>query len=369
MYSYPKYGSRGSNSGSSTTGSSKSKDKHTALSAATTTTEDPGLLFRKTSIYEIDYSNHYLYSGLFPTKFIRNVDKQTDGYPKLQKLKELKEQQVKQHSVQPYGVRCATHEIIPTLNLWVNNYGLQFDVIMIGALVENQFIVDLLNLLPLLKLCAKPGFVFIWATTANIKQLTTLLNGEKWNKKFRRSEELVFVPVDEDSEYFRPGINDGTHQGEANGNNESLLSRKQWHCWMCITGTVRRSTDNDLIHCNVDTDLQIETKSRAPEEHNDAVPKTFYKVAENFSNSTRRLHIVPCNSGYRHPVRVRPGWVVMLPDVMLDNFDPATYEQELHSKSLIKYKTTSLNGHQKQVPQYLVAQTSEIEALRPKSPT
>lgn len=365
---YPKYGAKGSNSGSSSTSSQKTRDKKPALSVTSTTPEDSGQNFRKTSQYEIDYSNHYLHSGIYPTSYIRNVEHQTDGYPKLQKLKELKEDQVKKHAVMPYGARCAVDSIVPTLTLWANDFGLQFDVIMIGALVENQFVYEILRTLPLLKLCAKPGFVFIWATTANITKLTLLLNSENWNKKFRRSEELVFVPVDESGEYFLPGVNDGSHDGELNGNNESLLDRKQWHCWMCITGTVRRSTDNDLIHCNVDTDLQIERKSISTEHHNDAVPETFYKVAENFSNSNRRLHIIPCRTGYKHPVRTRPGWVVMLPDIMLDNFNPLAYQQELHKKSIMKYKNASVNGHQKQVPQYLVGQTSEIESLRPKSP-
>ncbi|WPK23200.1 hypothetical protein PUMCH_000428 [Australozyma saopauloensis] len=366
MYSYPKYGSKGTSSSSGSTGAQKSRERKVAPQVVVKT-EDPGAPFRKASSYEMDYSNHYIHTGHYPTQVIRNVNFQTDGYPKLQKLKDLKEAQVERHATKPFGAKVQTDQMISVLNKWASQ-GLQFDVIMIGALVENQFIVEILNLLPLFKLCAKPGFVFIWATTANIKQLTTLLNGERWNKKFRRSEELVFVPVDDTSEYFKPGVNDGSHRGEGNGNNESLLGRKQWHCWMCITGTARRSTDTDLIHCNVDTDLQIEPQGGARVNHNDAVPETFYKVVENFSNSTRRLHIVPCHTGYKHPVRVRPGWVVMLPDVILDNFDIEAYEQELHSKSYVKFRNTSMNGHQKLVPQYLVAQTSEIETLRPKSP-
>lgn len=292
-----------------------------------------------------------------------------EGYPKLQKLKELKQKQVTHHATKPYGVRVETNEIVPTLNRWVNDHQLQFDVIMIGALVENQFVLPLLNLLPLNKLCAKPGFLFIWTSTANIKPLTGLLNGDKWNNKFRRSEELVFVPVDENSPYFPQGVNDGFYQDGTNGNGLSLLSRQQWHCWMCITGTVRRSSDTDLIHCNVDTDLQMELRGNSPrEDYNNAVPEALYRVAENFSNSNRRLHIVPCRTGYKLPVRMRKGWVIMLPDVLVDNFDPLEYEAELHAKSQVKYKSSSQNGQHKQTAQYLVAQTPEIEALRPKSP-
>lgn len=82
-----------------------------------------------------------------------------------------------------------------------------------------------------------------------IQELANLLNNEKW-KKFRRSEELVFVPIDKNSPFF-PGIEQ---------EDTTLIERMQWHCWMCITGTVRRSTDGHLIHCNIDTDMTIETQ-------------------------------------------------------------------------------------------------------------
>lgn len=374
MYTYSKYGNRGSSSAStSSDSSSRLRVKKASANSLSTSSSLDAPQALATSMrqrpFENDYPNKYLHSGQLPTQYIRNVAQPTEGYPKLHKLKELKLEQVSKHSTKPYGVHVETNQIVPTLNLWVNDYGIQFDVIMIGALVENQFLLPLLNLLPLYKLCAKPGFLFIWTTTANIKQLTSLLNGDKWNKKFRRSEELVFVPVDENSPYFPRGVNDGFYYDGINGNCQSLFKRKQWHCWMCITGTVRRSSDADLIHCNIDTDLQMEQPSTGQQAYNNAVPEAIYKVAENFSNMNRRLHIIPCKTGYKMPVRMRRGWVIMLPDVLLNNFDPVKYEMLLHSKSLVKYKSVSANGNQKQMPQYLVPQTSEIESLRPKSPT
>lgn len=370
MYSYSKYSHRGSSAAStSTSSSSRSRDrKRLPSSQGTSRCSELSIYSAKSQrSLENDYCNHYLHTRQLPTPFIRNVEFPTEGYPKLQKLKELKAAQVAKHATKPYGVHVNTNQIVPILNLWVNDYYLQFDVIMIGALVENQFVLPLLTLMPLYKLCAKPGFLFIWTTSSSIKQLSTLLNGDKWNKKFRRSEELIFVPVDENSPYFPSGVNDGHFRGKPGGNCLSLMNRKQWHCWMCITGTVRRSTDADLIHCNVDTDLQME-KPRAPKyKNNNAVPDAIYRVAENFSNSTRRLHIIPCKTGYNLPVRMRPGWVIMLPDVMVNNFDPTTYEQQVQSKSLVKYKPAT-GGALRQTAQYLVPQTSEIESLRPKSP-
>lgn len=87
---------------------------------------------------------------------------------------------------------------------------------------------------------------------SKIQELTKLLNNENFNKRFRRSEELIFLPIDKKSPYYPKGA-------EAGSETIPLFERQQWHCWMCITGTVRRSTDNYLIHCNIDTDLQIES--------------------------------------------------------------------------------------------------------------
>lgn len=360
MYSYSKYGTRSA--------APAAAPKPSAVTTRPVAQKSNST--KKPRGVESDFSNHYIHSRELSTSHIRNIDFPMEGYPKLQKLKELKAVQVAKHASQPYGVRVNTQLIVPTLNKWVNNFSLQFDVIMIGALVENQFLLPLLDLLPLYKLCAKPGFLFILTTTANIKQLTYLLNGDKWNKKFRRSEELVFVPVDENSPYFPGDVNDGFDGNAANGSGESLLRRKQWHCWMCITGTVRRSNDADLIHCNVDTDLQIERRNPPSPMHgyNNAVPEAIYTVAENFSNSNRRLHIIPCRTGYKLPVKMRKGWVIMLPDILVDNFDPVEYEAQMYAKSQVKYKNTTTNGQHKQVAQYLVPQTGEIDSLRPKSP-
>lgn len=296
----------------------------------------------KNALQENDYCDNYVHTGVSPVGYIRNVANPVEGYPKLNRLHQLKKEQISLYAVKPFGARVQTSQIVPTLNNWVAN-GLKFDVIMIGALVENQFILPILLNMPICKLCAKPGFLFIWSTTQKIQELTKLLNNDNFNKRFRRSEELIFVPVNKNSDYY---VGDEP---------DSLFSKQQWHCWMCITGTVRRSTDNHLIHCNVDTDLQIESPLSKP----NAVPDSIYKVAENFSNSSRRLHIVPSKTGYNIPVRLRPGWVIMSPDSLLDNFTPAAYEKELRSKLKVQSGSTG---------QYLVPQSEEIEDLRPKSP-
>ncbi|EGV60504.1 regulatory protein [Yamadazyma tenuis] len=292
---------------------------------------------------ENDYSNHYIHSGIVPNTYISNIDNPLEGYPKLQKLKELKQKQIEKHQIPPFGCKVKPKDMPAVITNWCTEKNLQFDVVMIGAL-STESVLPVLNQLPLAKLCAKPGFLFIWTTEKHILELSVFLN-TKLNKKFRRSEELIFIPVNKNSNVFPEQTSDAVFQNQ------------QWHCWMCITGTVRRSSDSHLIHCNVDTDLQFETSNSPVTSH---IPDTIYKVAENFSNSNRRLHIIPYSMGYNLFVRSRPGWVIMSPDVLLDNFDPIKYESSLYSKSLINNKGNHV--------QYLVSQTQEIEELRPKSP-
>lgn len=293
---------------------------------------------KKVTCYKNDDSNNYIHSGKLPFKYIRNAKQQVEGYPKLQKLYKLKEKQIEKYATRPYGARVKTENLTKTLNSWVYDHDLQFDVIMIGALTENQLIYPLLTKLPIDKLCAKPGFLFIWASTQKISELSTLMNDSRtWSKKFRRSEELVFIPVDKNSVYYPK---------EWTIPEEQILEEVQWHCWMCITGTVRRSTDKDLIHCNVNTDLALENSSTG----NSAVPSQIYKVVENFSSSTRRLHIIPTSTGLSKPVKVRPGWVIISPDIILDNFEPERYKRDI------------------QIIGSKIPYNEEIEQLRPKTP-
>lgn len=296
-----------------------------------------------------NYSNNYIHTGESPISYIRNVKNTVEGYPKLQRLFQLKESQVDENALIPYGCRVDIDTMIPTLKKWIFKDHLAFDVIMIGSLTENQFIYPLLSELPLEKLCSKPGFLFIWASSQKINELTNLLNNDKkWGKKFRRSEELVFVAVDKESPYY-PGKN--------SADEEAVFEKMQWHCWMCITGTVRRSTDSHLIHCNVDTDLTLEAlsssfsgTSEAEKTKNTVVPNQIYKVAENFSTSQKRLHIIPSRCGFSNVVRPRRGWVIMSPDIIIDNFDPSVYKSEIEK--------TGAN----------LERNDEIENLRPKSP-
>ncbi|CCH58292.1 hypothetical protein TBLA_0A04990 [Henningerozyma blattae CBS 6284] len=284
-----------------------------------------------------DYSNNYIFTGSTPQSHVSNIENPVEGYPKLQKLFQLKEQQIYKTTTTPFGCKVNIDQMVPMLNYWIQKEKLTFDVVMIGCLSDNQFIYPILTQLPLDRLVSKPGFLFIWASAQKINELSKLLNNEIWAKKFRRSEELVFVPIDKNSPYY-PGLDADE--------DDTLMEKMQWHCWMCITGTVRRSSDGHLIHCNIDTDLSIETSTT----RDGAVPTHLYKVAENFSTATRRLHIIPARTGKEKPVRLRPGWVIMSPDVMMNNFEPNRYKNEI----------AKIGNN--------IPLKKEIENLRPKSP-
>lgn len=310
------------------------------------------------SMFCNDYSNHFIHSKILPTNYIRNVENIVDGYPKLEKLLALKNMNNAKYFSKPYGCKAAPNQMANILNEWIVRHKLLFDTIMIGSLTENQFCTSLLASLPLEKLCSKPGFLYLWGSSNKMDEMTQLLTGEipsSWSGKFRRSEEIVFTVNDVINDNDRPQrcASDIYHQNDVNPysiaeNDESLFIQMQWHCCMCITGTVRRSADGHLINCNINTDLKIQDEN---EMSPNAVPDSIYKIAENFSSGNRRLHIIPSRSGYNIPVKVRPGWIIMSPDVILNNFDAESYKDEIQKLG------------------YNVAQHPDIESLRPKTPS
>lgn len=109
---------------------------------------------------------------------------------------------------------------------------------------------------------------------------------------------------------------------------------------MGIKGTVRRSTDGDFIHANVDIDLIIEEDKPADEK---AVE--IFHIIEHFCLGRRRLHIFGRDS------TIRPGWVTVGPTLTSSNYDSEIY-----------------NGLFSSQDEFLTGCSEEIERLRPKSP-
>ena len=81
---------------------------------------------------------------------------------------------------------------------------------------------------------------------------------------------------------------------------------------MGIKGTVKRSTDGDFIHANVDIDLIIEDE---PEFGSKDKPVEIFHIIEHFCLGRRRLHLFGRDS------TIRPGWLTLGPGLTSSNFD------------------------------------------------
>lgn len=86
------------------------------------------------------------------------------------------------------------------------------------------------------------------------------------------------------------------------------------HCLMGIRGTVKRSTDSNFVHCNVDTDVLFwpgekadgtsMTSSPSPVDLRKKPPE-LYSIIENFCLGTRRVELFGANRN------IRRGWLTI----------------------------------------------------------
>lgn len=111
---------------------------------------------------------------------------------------------------------------------------------------------------------------------------------------------------------------------------------------MGIKGTVRRSSDGDFIHANVDIDLIIDEE---PPYGSKEKPVELFHIIEHFCLGRRRLHIFGRDS------TIRNGWLTIGPEVTTSNFDAEIYRNYFNRE-----------------PGPTTGCTDEIEMLRPKSP-
>nr|XP_046196474.1 N6-adenosine-methyltransferase non-catalytic subunit-like [Oncorhynchus gorbuscha] len=123
---------------------------------------------------------------------------------------------------------------------------------------------------------------------------------------------------------------------------KAVFQRTKEHCLMGIKGTVRRSTDGDFIHANVDIDLII---TEEPEIGNVEKPVEIFHIIEHFCLGRRRLHLFGRDS------TIRPGWLTVGPTLTNSNFNSESY-----------------SSHFSITQSHLSGCTEEIERLRPKSP-
>ncbi|XKL66913.1 hypothetical protein PGB90_010333 [Kerria lacca] len=281
-----------------------------------------------------DYCQHFVDTGQRPQNFIRDVglNDRFEEYPRLRELIKLKDEHVALTSTPPMYLKCD----LRSYNLLdLNN---KFDVILIEPpLEEYQRTIGATNLefwswdqvmnLNIGAVAAPRSFVFLWCgSSEGLDMGRSCL--KKWG--FRRCEDICWI---------RTNIGNPGHS--KNLDSKAIFQRTKEHCLMGIKGTVRRSTDGDFIHANIDIDLIISEENECGSLEK---PVEIFYIIEHFCLGRRRLHLFGRDS------TIRPGWLTLGPEITNSNFNADVYSKYFTSSSI----TTGC--------------TERIEALRPKSP-
>ncbi|XP_035206819.1 N6-adenosine-methyltransferase non-catalytic subunit-like [Stegodyphus dumicola] len=283
-----------------------------------------------------DYCQHFVDTGQRPQNFIRDVGlaDRFEEYPKLKELIRLKDELIAKTATPPMYLKCD----LETFDF--RELNCKFDVILVEApLEEYQRTYGMTNMkfwtweeimkLEIEEVAAPRSFIFLWCGSSDGLDLGRQCL-RKWG--FRRCEDICWI---------KTNIKNPGHS--KNLEPRAIFQRTKEHCLMGIKGTVRRSTDGDFIHANIDIDLII---SEEPEYGSIAKPEEIFHIIEHFCLGRRRLHI------FGRDVTVRPGWLTIGPALTNSNFNGETYNS---------YFNKGPND-------YLTGCTDRIEALRPKSP-
>ncbi|XP_077290921.1 methyltransferase like 14 [Arctopsyche grandis] len=270
-----------------------------------------------------DYCQHFVDTGQRPQNFIRDVGlaDRFEEYPKLRELIKLKDDLISQTAVPPMYLKCD----LKTMDL--KQMGNKFDVILVEPPLGGEWSWNDVLALDIPQVAQPRSFVFLWCgSSEGLDMGRDCL--KKWG--FRRCEDICWI---------RTNINNPGHSKNLEHN--AVFQRTKEHCLMGIKGTVRRSTDGDFIHANMDIDLII---SEDPEYGSPEKPIEIFHIMEHFCLGRRRLHVFGRDS------TIRPGWVTIGHDLTNSNFNA-----ELYSSYFIDGRETT-------------GCTERIEALRPKSP-
>uniref|UniRef100_U5EWJ3 N(6)-adenosine-methyltransferase non-catalytic subunit METTL14 n=1 Tax=Corethrella appendiculata TaxID=1370023 RepID=U5EWJ3_9DIPT len=303
-----------------------------------------GLVYRDSSTFlkgtqssnpHNDYCQHFVDTGQRPQNFIRDVGlaDRFEEYPKLRELIRLKDELIAETATPPMYLQCD----LKTFDM--KSLGTKFDVILIeppleeyanksaaGGAPRNFWSWEEILNLDISEIAAHRSFVFLWCgSSEGLDMGRNCLR--KWG--FRRCEDICWI---------RTNINSPGHSKILEP--KAVFQRTKEHCLMGIKGTVRRSTDGDFIHANVDIDLII---SEEAEFGSLDKPIEIFHIIEHFCLGRRRLHIFGRDS------TIRPGWVTIGSELTNSNFN-----SELYANLFEENPTTGC--------------TERIEALRPKSP-
>ncbi|XP_034628852.1 N6-adenosine-methyltransferase non-catalytic subunit isoform X1 [Trachemys scripta elegans] len=283
-----------------------------------------------------DYCQHFVDTGHRPQNFIRDVGlaDRFEEYPKLRELIRLKDELISKSNTPPMYLQ-ADLEAFDTRELKS-----KFDVILLEPPLEEYYretgitanekcwTWDDIMKLEIEEIAASRSFVFLWCGSGEGLDLGRVCL-RKWG--YRRCEDICWIKTNKNN----PGKTKTLDP-------KAVFQRTKEHCLMGIKGTVRRSTDGDFIHANVDIDLII---TEEPEIGNIEKPVEIFHIIEHFCLGRRRLHLFGRDS------TIRPGWLTVGPTLTNSNFNAETYASYF----------TAPNSH-------LTGCTEEIERLRPKSP-
>nr|CAG4642554.1 EOG090X07CF [Evadne anonyx] len=280
-----------------------------------------------------DYCQHFVDTGQRPQNFIRDVGlaDRFEEYPKLKELIRLKDEIISQTASPPMYLKCDLN----TFNM--KDLGCKFDVILIEPpLEEYQRSLGVTNVdfwswdqimeIDIGEVAAPRSFIFLWCGSSDGLDLGRICL-RRWG--FRRCEDICWIKTNADA----PGHSKNLEP-------KAVFQRTKEHCLMGIKGTVRRSTDGDFIHANVDIDLII---TEEPEYASLEKPLEIFNIIEHFCLGKRRLHLFGRDS------TIRPGWLTVGPMLTNSNFNADAYCGYF------------ANGN-------VTGCTERIEALRPKSP-
>ena len=267
-----------------------------------------------------DYSQHFVDSGQRPQNFIRDVGLKDrfEEYPKLRELIKLKNRLVADTAHPPMYLKASSSS---SVNVEMKALEQKFDVILIEPpLIDWERVMAL----DVGHVAAQRAFVFLWCGNSDGLDLGRVCL-QKWG--FRRCEDICWIKTNHgDGEKAIKGVLEP----------KAVFQRTKEHCLMGIKGTVRRSTDGDFIHANVDIDLIIDEEAEEK-------PVEMFHIIEHFCLGRRRLHL------FGNDCAIRPGWFTLGPALSSSNYDAAVlagyYQGDL---------TTGC--------------TERIENLRPKSP-
>ena len=294
-----------------------------------------------------DYCQHFVDTGQRPQNFIRDVGiaDRFEEYPKLKELIRLKDELIARTASPPMYLKCDLRS--PSFDL--RDLKGKFDVLLLEPPLEEDHRHSItldptgsgdpsrlfwswaeIMSLPIEEIAAQRSFIFLWCGSSD---------GLDWGRQclkkwgFRRCEDICWIKTNSKS----PGnLSKNTLDPKA------IFQRTKQHCLMGIKGTVRRSTDGDFIHANVDIDLII---SEEPEYGSNEKPSEIFTIIEHFCLGRRRLHL------FGHDTTIRPGWLTIGPQLTNSNFKAEIYWSFFDGPS----------GN-------LTGSTERIEHLRPKSP-